>query len=93
MDEIKNVRPDAPEERLQYWRKQLDRVMPKVSNHDRITAIYRQPSGAEPARVEFFHNGIRIGTVMGADFADAFFAIWLDPATTEQALRKKLLGL
>ena len=93
IDEIKNVRPEATEERLQYWRKQLDRVIPLVKNRDRITAIYRQPGGAEPARVEFFHNSKKTGTVMGADFADAFFAIWLDPTTTEQDLRKMLLGL
>lgn len=93
IDEIKNVRPEASEERLQFWRKQLDKVIPKVFNRDRITAIYRQPSGAEPARVEFFHNGKKTGTVFGGDFADAFFAIWLDATTTAPSLRKKLLGL
>lgn len=93
MDEIKNVRPEASEERMQYWRKQLDRVIPKVFNGNRITAIYRQPSGAEPARIEFFHNGKKTGTVLGSDFADAFFAIWLDATTTAPSLRKKLLGL
>jgi len=92
IDEIKNVRPEASEERLEYWRKQLDRVIPLVKNRDRITAIYRQPSGAEPARVEFFHNGKKTGTVMGTDFADAFFAIWLGK-TADKKLRQKLLGV
>jgi hypothetical protein len=38
-------------------------------------------------------NDKPIGNIDDAEFARAFFAIWLDPKTSEPSLRKQLLGL
>jgi hypothetical protein len=42
--------------------------------------------------VRFFRNGTPIGDIDDREFARAFFAIWLDPRTSEPELRKQLLG-
>lgn len=90
--EMRKVRPEIPESRLAGWRKQLDKAVPGTQDYDRITALYLPPQGAEPARTVFYHQGKKTGVIYGTDFADAFFAIWLDPTTTEPSLRKKLLA-
>lgn len=38
------------------------------------------------------HNGKRVGTVPGADFAAAFFSIWFGEKPLDPDLKKKLLG-
>jgi hypothetical protein len=40
----------------------------------------------------FYHQGRITGSIDDAEFAETFFAIWLDPRTREPSLRKALLG-
>jgi hypothetical protein len=54
---------------------------------DRYTLTYVPGEGSTLAL-----NGQALGTVEGADFAAAYFGIWLHPGTTHPELRAALLG-
>lgn len=70
------------------WLEQMRRLFPDVQSDDVLLGVNEPGSGAR-----FYHNGKRIGSVDDADFARAFFAIWLHPRTRAPALRRALLGL
>lgn len=76
--------PPATAER---WLKAMTQLFPDVKDGDRITGLYR-PEG----EARFFHNGQDRGVVREAEFARRFFGIWLAEATSEPALRERLLG-
>lgn len=54
---------------------------------DRYTLTYLPGQGTELA-----HNGVSKGVMEGADFAAAYFAIWLGPDPINDALKEGLLG-
>jgi hypothetical protein len=68
------------------WKAKLDQVMVSVKSGDTLTGVYTPGQGAV-----FFHNDKLTGQV-SERLAEAFFAIWLDPKTTEPKLRQALLG-
>lgn len=71
--------------RLARWGEQMQRIFPDVQNGDHILGVW-QPDGA------LFYQGERlIGALRDADFARAFFSIWLDSRTSAPALREALL--
>ena len=68
------------------WLGDLKRLIPNIATDDRLTGIL------EPGRgVAFFHNDKPIGRIDDAEFASAFFSIWLDERTTAPSLRASLL--
>lgn len=69
------------------WAAELSRVLPSVSKGVTLTAVYRPGEGAV-----FYQQDKEIGQINDA-LARAFFAIWLDPRTSEPSLRQSLLGL
>ena len=69
------------------WGEQMKQIFPDVVDGDRIVGVNLPQSGAR-----FYYNGKPIGEIQDREFAKAFFGIWLDPRTSEPALRKKLLG-
>jgi Chalcone isomerase-like len=69
------------------WVALLKQMLPDVQDGDSITGINLPRRG-----VRFYKNGQSIGVVDDGDFARAFFAIWLDPRTSEPKLRSQLLG-
>jgi hypothetical protein len=75
------------EDKLARWSDTLTRVFPDVKPGDRIVGLHRPGKGAF-----FYHQGEPTGSIEDSEFADTFFAIWLDPRTREPALRKALLG-
>lgn len=77
---------DAGESQLLRWGEQLTRLFPDVKAGDRILGQHL------PHQARFFHNDRPLGVIDGAAFAAAFFAIWLDPRTSEPALRAALLS-
>lgn len=87
MKEIRHVRPDASKAAQEKWEASLHKVIAKVYDGERITAIWNPATKT----TTFYHNDAKTGVVSGADFADAFFAIWLDEATTAPELRANLL--
>ena len=69
------------------WLQSMTQLFPDVKAGDRLTGLYR-PEG----EARFFHNGQDRGTVRDGEFARRFFGIWLAEATSEPALRDRLLG-
>lgn len=68
------------------WKAKLDQVMVSVKSGDTLTGVYTPGQGAV-----FFYNERLTGQI-SERLAKAFFAIWLDPKTTEPKLRQALLG-
>jgi hypothetical protein len=68
------------------WKEDMIRLFPDVREGTHLTGVYLPDQGAR-----FYLDGKPIGTIRDREFARAFFAIWLDPATTAPALRKALL--
>ena len=75
------------EDKLARWGGALTRVFPDVKRGDRIVGVHLPGKGAS-----FYHQGRPTGSIDDNEFAETFFAIWLDPRTREPALRKALLG-
>jgi hypothetical protein len=73
------------EDALQRWGGQMQRIFPDVKPGDHIVGVYR----SDGAR--FFQDERLIGAIDAPGFADAFFAIWLDPRTSAPELRSALL--
>lgn len=73
---------------LARWEAAMRGVFPDIRAGDRLVGVH------VPGREARFYgaNGL-IGVVADAEFARAFFAIWLDPRTSEPAMRRRLLGL
>jgi len=68
------------------WKGELERVLTDVKQGDTLTGIYRPGQGAE-----FFYQDKKLGALSDA-LALHFFSIWLDPRTSEPALRLALIG-
>jgi hypothetical protein len=74
-------------EQINPWLEQLSAIFPDIKKGDQLVGL--QLPGRE---TRFFHNGEPIGTVSDPAFGSMFFAIWLDPKTSQPALREELLG-
>lgn len=68
------------------WTQKLEQVMESVKAGDSLTGVYTPGQGAV-----FFFNDQLTGQI-DERLARAFFAIWLDPKTSQPALRQALLG-
>ena len=69
------------------WGKELASILPNVEPGQTIAAVYIPKQGTS-----FFFEGKKISQIQGADFAKAFFGIWLDSKTSVPKLRAELLG-
>jgi len=76
----------SDEAQLERWQEELARVFPDVREGDTIVGVSVPGRGAR-----FFHQGRATGEVADAEFARAFFAIWLDERTRVPELRAQLL--
>ena len=86
LEEIRKL-TGAPADRTEQWFAQMQRIFPSVKSGDRLRGVY------EPGRAaHFYFNSQFIGSIQDAEFARAFFSIWLDPRTTKPDLRSQLLG-
>ena len=65
----------------------LNALYRDVKPGDRYALTYIPGTGTELAL-----NGVLLGTVEGADFAAAVFAIWLGPKAIDESLKAQLLG-
>jgi hypothetical protein len=62
-------------------------ILPDVDDGDSLTGVNILLRG-----VRFYRNGNALGAIEDREFAQAFFAIWFDPRTSEPVLRTQLLG-
>jgi len=67
---------------------------------DRLNAIYRDVKVGDRYRLSYvpgngttlLYNGKALGTIPGADFAEAYFGIWLGKEPLNEAFRDQMLG-
>jgi len=81
---------NVPAETLQALRSRIERLHALYENvkpGDRYSLTYIPGRGTELAL-----NGDSKGTIEGADFATAYFAIWLGPKPLHAALKSQLLS-
>lgn len=71
----------------QVWLTKMNGLFLDVKDGTHITGVYLPEQGAR-----FYLNGEMLGEVPDPDFARAFFAIWLDPKTSDRKLRGALLA-
>ncbi|HQS59333.1 MAG TPA: chalcone isomerase family protein [Gallionellaceae bacterium] len=69
------------------WQASMETLFPDVEEGTQLTGIYLPGEGAR-----FYVDGKALGDIRDAEFARAFFAIWLDANTTAQKLRAALLA-
>jgi hypothetical protein len=86
IDEIERLGYGTAEQRAR-WLAQMTALFPDIRRGDRMTGVHT-PDGA----TQFFHNGRRLGEVADREFSHAFLAIWLDPRTSRDDFRLRLLG-
>lgn len=70
---------------LERWGAQMAAVFPDVASGDQIVGLHMND------QARFFLNDKPIGDIVDPAFAQNFFAIWLDPRTSEPSLRTALL--
>jgi len=85
IDEMKKI--GVPETQANSWGKELAGFLPNVEPGQHLTAVYNAKQ-----TTTFIYEGKRIAQISGADFAKAFFGIWLDQKTSVPKLREQLLG-
>lgn len=68
------------------WLAQMKSLFPDVRPGDRLAGAYR-PGAA----TRFWLNDKPLGDIADPDFGPAFFGIWLDPRTSQPAMRTALL--
>lgn len=73
--------------RLARWESALRRIFPDITPGEELVGLSVPGRGAW-----FFHDGRPAGAIEDAEFARAFFSIWLDARTREPSLRARLLG-
>jgi hypothetical protein len=85
VDEMKNL--GVADAQAVTWGKELASFFPNIEPGQTITAVYIPKQGTS-----FFYDGKKLSQIQGADFAKAFFGIWLDSKTSVPKLRADLLG-
>jgi hypothetical protein len=85
-EEIEKLGHGTADERRR-WGEAMRQIFPDVRTGDRLTGVNVPGEG-----VRFFYNGAPIGRIDDSAFAHAFFAIWLDSATSRPDFRRRLLG-
>jgi hypothetical protein len=78
-------RLQASDAQLAGWGAQMQALFPNVKAGDQILGLQLSD------RARFFFNDQPIGEIADPVFARTFFAIWLDPRTSEPKLRSALL--
>lgn len=86
IEEIRAQR-SIPDATLERWEAQMRALFPDVQAGDRLIGVRQPGQGAV-----FYQDARRLGRIDDEAFADAFFGIWLHPATRAPALRARLLG-
>ena len=77
-----------------------EKVAPLRARIERLNALYRDVKPGDRYALTYLPgigtelalNGTPLGTVEGADFAAAVFAIWLGPKAIDESLKTQLLG-
>jgi hypothetical protein len=71
----------------QVWLDTMKGIFPDVRKGSQLTGVFVPDKG-----VRFYLDGRLLAEVPDPEFARTFFAIWLDPKTSDKGLRMSLLG-
>jgi hypothetical protein len=85
VEQMEKTGAGTPDQRAA-WLKRMRVIFPDVKEGSRIAGVYLPGAG-----VRFYLDGKPLASVPDPEFANAFFGIWLDPATTARGLRAALL--
>ncbi|MBT9566953.1 MAG: chalcone isomerase family protein [Thiobacillus sp.] len=85
IEEMRAQRP-WPEATLARWEKDMRALFPNVDKGDRLIGVRMPGAGAM-----FYYGTRKLGQINDEAFAEAFFGIWLNPATRAPDLRAQLL--
>ncbi|MDO8926664.1 MAG: chalcone isomerase family protein [Sideroxyarcus sp.] len=86
IDEIRQLGFGSTEQQ-RVWLEKMTALFPDVHEGTHISGVYLPAQGAR-----FYLDGKLLGEIGDAEFARAFFAIWLDARTSAAGLRKQLLA-
>ncbi len=86
IDEIRKLNLGSPDQQAA-WLSLMRQVFPDVQVGTRLSGAYQVGQG-----VRFYRDGVLLKEINDAEFARAFFSIWLDERTRAPRLRKQLLG-
>jgi len=85
MQRVADTPPD--EHRLGRWRGYMMQAFLNVDEGDQLIGVYLPGRGCR-----FYQRDALLATIDDAEFARAFFAIWLSPQARDPDLRRQLLG-
>ncbi|MGX5914058.1 chalcone isomerase family protein [Aliidiomarina sp. Khilg15.8] len=71
----------------QQWLEELQGMWPDVSDGDCLLAFHKAGEG-----VQFYSADAELGQIRSDEFADKFFAIWLDENSSYRKNRNELIG-
>lgn len=74
-------------EQLARWRAALMAMWQDVQAEDVLSALHQPGTGCR-----FYARTQVLGELADADFAEAFFSIWLHPNSRDRGLRRQLIG-
>ncbi|WMW82474.1 chalcone isomerase family protein [Undibacterium cyanobacteriorum] len=72
----------------QQWRAYMEKSFVDVKPGDQLIGVKLRGKGCR-----FYSRDRLISEIADEDFAQAFFAIWLDPRSRDQELRSRILGM
>jgi hypothetical protein len=84
-EQMERIGAGTPAQRAA-WLARMQAIFPDVQEGSRLSGVFLPGQG-----VRFYRDGKPLALVSDAAFAQAFFGIWLDPATTAPRLREALL--
>ncbi|MFL9880764.1 chalcone isomerase family protein [Herbaspirillum rhizosphaerae] len=88
IDEIRRLFGERySEQQLQRWEAEMNAAFTDVEEGDQLTGVYLPGIGCR-----FYNSKQLLAEVRDVEFAQAFFAIWLDPRSRDAQLRRRLLG-
>lgn len=86
IDEIRQLKIGSSAQQ-ELWLSKMKALFPDVHEGSQISGLFMPGQGAR-----FYLDGKVLGDIADPEFAQAFFAIWLDPRTSAASLRSKLLA-
>jgi len=86
IDEIRALKIGSSAQQ-EAWLSAMKALFPDVKEGSQISGMFIPEHGAR-----FYLDGNVLGEIKDPVFAQAFFAIWLDPRTSAASLRNKLLA-
>jgi hypothetical protein len=86
VDEMRKI-GYTDEEKLKRWGEEMIKAFPDVKKNETLIGVSIPGKG-----VKFYSRDKLIADIADAEFAKAFFDIWLSPKTSEPKLRTRLLG-